>query len=205
MSPDAPALLTVAAGEHDFSATDKRDGKALDLLLPKLQTALFERHGDAGGALLLRVDARATFRMFIDVVYTSAQSGFTQVAVAVDDGKTIPLTIPRLRPHTDGGIELDLKLPPTVLVVDDGYVLKTSKGSISEGCDHVGPGITIRGHDEKALGACLNKLRAAVPALADETAITFTANPKIAMQVLTDGWDSARAERFTEISIGVPR
>lgn len=205
MSHDAAPLLTVPAGEHDFAATDKRDGKGTDLLLPALQAALLEKCGDAGAGLLLHVDARATYRMFVDVVYTSAQAGFSGVAVAVDDGKVIPLTFPKIRAPRDGGLELDLKLPPTVVIVGDGFVVKTSKGSISEGCDHVGPGITIRGHDAKALGACLQKLRVAVPALGDEHAITFSANPDIRMQVLADGWSAARAERFTELTIGILR
>lgn len=213
LSPDAPALLTAPSGEPDFAPTDKRDGKAMDLLLPKLQAALFEKHGDAGGGLLLHLDGRATFRMFVDVVFTAMQSGMTRAAVVVAEGKVIPLAFPKPRVPKlkmlgdDAEVvdQIEMKFPPTVLVVGDGYVVKSNGGSLAEGCENTGPGITIRGHDAKALAKCLHKIRAAVADYATERGVTFTANPNTAMQLVVDGWDAARAEGFTEISIAVPR
>src|SRR5690606_14648943 len=84
----------------------------------------------------------------------------------------------------------------TVLIVGDGFSLKSGGGNVAPGCTGVGAGLAIpmRGseYDFRALAACAAKLKASNPAYADETQVSLGANFGIAYGTVIQTMDALR-------------
>src|SRR5688572_25460451 len=71
----------------------------------------------------------------------------------------------------------------TVLIVNDGFSLKASGGSVGAGCTGIGSGISVanRGatYDYAGLKKCAARLKNSNPAYDEEEQVTLMANPGI--------------------------
>jgi biopolymer transport protein TolR len=99
----------------------------------------------------------------------------------------------------------------TVFIVNDGFALKASGGSIAPGCTGQGPGITIPlvsgKYDYTSLTACATKLKQNYE---DEDQVYITANPGTEYQILVNAIDALRltatgAPMFANVNFKVPR
>lgn len=103
----------------------------------------------------------------------------------------------------------------TVLVVNDGFALKASGGSVATGCSGIGSGISVpkRGgdYDYGALSKCAAKLKASNPSYAEENQVKLTANPGIAYAVVINVMDALRttpdgkSPLFENVNFGVSK
>ena len=118
------------------------------------------------------------------------------------------------RPPTLRGIASEPAVAPTVLVVSDGFAVKTAAGNVAPGCAGAGAGLAVPQHDGAydydALGACLEALRLANPELRDGQQIHVTASPGIDYATIVHVADSVRTARdgsalFPDVSFQVPR
>lgn len=84
----------------------------------------------------------------------------------------------------------------TVLIVNDGFSLKASGGSVGAGCSGIGQGISVakRGgeFDFAGLTKCADKLKNANPAYAEENQVTITANPGVPYETVIKTMDALR-------------
>ena len=106
---------------------------------------------------------------------------FVLATVAVTFTATIDTTPPA---QGGAGVRKQVEssaLNLTVLVVNDGFSLKASGGSVAPGCAGLGPGLSIpkKGgqYDYVALNQCVAKLKGSNPDYADENQIYIGANP----------------------------
>lgn len=102
-------------------------------------------------------------------------------------------------------------LRPTLMVVNEGFAIKTASGNVSSGCEAVGAGVAVpkRGgdYDYVALGACMQRLKQEAGL---ETQAFVTANPTVEYQVIIAVLDAVRATPageplFPDVSFQVPR
>lgn len=133
---------------------------------------------------------------------------FVLATVAVTFTATIDTT-----PPSAGGGGVRARKPKeslnlTVFVVDDGFAIKASGGSIAAGCQGVGGGITVpkRGaqYDFDGLTACAAKLKSQSEAARDESQVSIAPNPDIDYQTIVNTMDSLRESRkgdplFTDV------
>jgi len=103
---------------------------------------------------------------------------------------------------------------PTILVVADGFAVKTADGNLRTGCDGVGSGLAVprRGNafDYAGLSACLLKLKSSSGFFAASEQAYITADPGVDYQTIIDTTDAVRAGPggepiFPEINFRVPR
>lgn len=84
----------------------------------------------------------------------------------------------------------------TVLIVNDGFSIKASGGSVGAGCSGIGQGISVgkRGgeYDYGGLTSCADKLKRSNPAYAEEEQVTITANPGVAYEIVIKTMDALR-------------
>lgn len=84
----------------------------------------------------------------------------------------------------------------TVLIVNDGFSLKASGGSVGAGCSGIGQGISVpkRGgeYDFSGLKQCAHKLKSSNPAYAEENQVRITANPGTPYQTVVNTMDALR-------------
>ena len=102
----------------------------------------------------------------------------------------------------------------TVLVVNDGFSLKASGGSVAPGCQGLGPGLSIPKtggqYDYAALNRCVAKLKRSNPEYADENQIFVGANPATSYQTIISVIDAVRNTPqgdvlFDDVNFKVPR
>src|SRR5690606_33923847 len=84
----------------------------------------------------------------------------------------------------------------TVLIVNDGFSIKASGGSVGAGCSGLGQGISVakRGgeYDYSGLTQCADKLKRSNPAYDEEEQVTITANPGVAYEIVINTMDALR-------------
>lgn len=87
----------------------------------------------------------------------------------------------------------------TVLIVNEGFSLKASGGSVATGCQGVGAGISIpkKGaqYDFDGLTACAARLKNSNPAYAEEDQVFIGANPGTEYQLLVKVMDALRTSQ----------
>jgi biopolymer transport protein ExbD len=103
----------------------------------------------------------------------------------------------------------------TVLIVNDGFALKASGGSVAAGCSGIGSGISVakRGgqYDYAALTKCAAKLKSSNPAYAEENQVRLTANHDISYSVVINVMDALRTTPdgkgplFENVTFGVSK
>jgi biopolymer transport protein ExbD len=102
----------------------------------------------------------------------------------------------------------------SVFVVNDGFSLKASGGSIATGCRSPGGGITVPkangGWDFAGLNDCVKYLKDQSPDFKEETQVTITANPDTEYAVIIKTMDALRRNKdgedlFPDVHFGVPR
>jgi biopolymer transport protein TolR len=101
----------------------------------------------------------------------------------------------------------------TVLIVNDGFSLKASGGSVGAGCAGLGQGISVpnRGgdFDYDGLNKCAAKLKSANPAYEEEEQVTLMANPGIPYGTVIKTMDALRTTPdgasllFDKVNFGV--
>lgn len=103
----------------------------------------------------------------------------------------------------------------TVLIVNDGFALKASNGSVATGCAGIGSGLSVPkrggGYDYAGLTKCATKLKSANPAYAEENQVKLSANPGIAYEVVINVMDALRTTAdgksplFENVNFGVSK
>lgn len=131
---------------------------------------------------------------FLDIVMNILIFVLASVAV------TFTATIDTAPPASGGSgtraevAEKSLNL--TVFVVNDGFSIKASGGSVAAGCNGIGSGITIplRGgkYDYDGLTACAKKLKDSSPDFKDENNVYLAPNPGTDYQTIVSVMDSLR-------------
>lgn len=101
----------------------------------------------------------------------------------------------------------------TVLIVNDGFSLKSAGGNVAPGCNGVGAGLAIplqgASFDYAALNRCAAKLKASNPAYADETQVSLGANFGIPYGTVIQTMDALRSspdgkgELFVDVNFQV--
>jgi biopolymer transport protein TolR len=105
-----------------------------------------------------------------------------------------------------------------VIIVANGFSLKSSGGNVAPGCAEVGPGLAVPKKGDKydyvALKSCAQALKGLRPEYQDERAVTIAANPNIPYDVVINVMDAVRTPvqpkdekdlLFPEVNFGVPR
>jgi len=112
---------------------------------------------------------------------------------------TFTSTIETNPPAGRGGVRASVPkeaLNLTVLIVNDGFSLKSSGGSVGAGCAGIGQGLSVanRGakYDYASLTKCAAKLKGANPAFAEENQVGIGANPGIPYGVVIKTMDALR-------------
>ncbi|MCB9590217.1 MAG: biopolymer transporter ExbD [Polyangiaceae bacterium] len=102
----------------------------------------------------------------------------------------------------------------TVFIVNDGFSIKASGGSVAPGCSGLGSGITIplRGgrYDYDALTACAKKLKDSSPDFKEENNVYLAPNPGTDYQTIVSVMDSLRNTAagdplFTDVNFKVSK
>ena len=101
----------------------------------------------------------------------------------------------------------------TVLIVNEGFSLKTSGGNVAPGCQGAGPGIAIpmRGarYDYGALTDCVARLKKSSADFKEETQASLAPNPATDFQTIVRVMDALRgppdAELFPDINFKVAK
>ena len=121
---------------------------------------------------------------------------FVLATVAVTFTSTLETT-----PPSAGGGGVRAKNPKealnlTVFIVEGGFAIKASGGSVAPGCVGVGPGITVpkKGAllDYDTLTSCAAKLKNSSEAFREETTVSIAPNPDIDYQTIVSTMDSLR-------------
>lgn len=145
---------------------------------------------------------------FLDVIINILI--FVLATLAVTFTATIDINSPKLgNPHGGGpGNEL------TVIVVNEGFALKTALGNVAPGCSTVGSGIAVPKrdgvYDFAALTRCAMKLEETLPPASDGSQIYVTANPGVDYKTIVGVIDAVRVTPagealFPDVSLRVPR
>jgi biopolymer transport protein TolR len=125
-------------------------------------------------------------------------------------------TIATTPPKTGGGHGPDTPaLSLTVIVVPDGFSVKTKGASVAPGCHDTGSGLTVPkasgDYDYAGLHNCVITVKKGAPAeVQDETNVTISANPNIPYQVIVATMDALRRDDegkdlFPDVQFGMPR
>jgi biopolymer transport protein TolR len=143
---------------------------------------------------------------FLDIITNVLM--FVLATVAVTFTATIDVT-----PAKRGG-RMTPALNLSVLVVNDGFSIKTQGGNVATGCSDVGTGLAIpkkKGeYDYDALRACATKLKSTTPEFKSENQVTLSANPSVPYQVVINTVDAVRKadngdELFPDVAFAVAR
>ncbi len=206
-----------------FDAEYKRSGKSDLYLLPLADAVKHARGGtgpDTAERARVELGPAVTYRLLTEILFTLGQSevtGFNLVApsaggsVPAGDLSEIRITPPRLAGRSLAPSKPTLAI--TILAVQDGIGVKARGGNVAPGCTVSGPGLTFKneagGHYRLAeLGPCLRRLKAASPDYADETNVTFTANPGVTLPDVFALLDVARGDNrdlFPDVLFGIAR
>lgn len=131
---------------------------------------------------------------FLDIVVNILI--FVLATVAVTFTSTIETTPPAAKGTGVRTATPTDTLNLTVLIVNEGFSLKASGGSVATGCQGVGAGISIpkKGtqYDFDGLTACAARLKASNPAYAEEDQVFIGANPGTEYQLLVKVMDALR-------------
>lgn len=134
---------------------------------------------------------------FLDIVVNILI--FVLATVAVTFTSTIETTPPAAQGTGVRSTTPQDSLNLTVLIVSDGFSLKSSGGSVATGCASVGSGISIpkkgAAYDFEGLTDCAAKLKGSNPAFADETQVFLGANPGTDYQLLIRTIDALRTAK----------
>lgn len=147
---------------------------------------------------------------FLDIVMNVLMFVLATVSV------TFTATIDTFPPKAGGGIRgpQTPTLGLAVLVVPEGFSLKTGGANIATGCNGPGSGVAIpkkgADYDYDGLKACAHQLKAQNPEFQSEMGVTISANPPIIYQVVINTMDALRTNPqgdplFPEVSFGVVR
>jgi biopolymer transport protein TolR len=107
-----------------------------------------------------------------------------------------------------------MQTAPTIMVVAEGFAIKTAEGNVRTGSDGIGSGLAVprRGNtfDYAGLSACLLKLKSSSEFFSASEQAYITANPGVDYQTIIDTTDAVRAgpqgeALFPEINFRVPR
>lgn len=118
------------------------------------------------------------------------------------------------RPPDQKGRGVVRQSAPTIIVVSEGFAIKTADGNVGTGCNRLGSGLAVprRGSafDYAGLSACLEKLKSESEDMAALDQAFITANPDIDYQTIISTTDAVRADPqgdplFPEINFRVPR
>ena len=146
---------------------------------------------------------------FLDIITNVLMFVLATVAVTF----TATIDVAASRPNgirTPAEATLDL----SVIVVGDGFSLKTRGGNVATGCGGAGTGLAIPKrdglYDFTALRDCASRLKASVPEFSAEHAVTITANPQVPYEVVIATTDALRKspdgqDMFPDVSFGVMR
>jgi len=135
---------------------------------------------------------------------------FVLATLSVTFTASFDVKAPSLPGFSTTGQGLDL----TVLVVNEGFAVKTAGGNVAPGCEAPGLGIAIpkRGgdYDLPALGACIRKLKQSSAEAQQERQIFLSANPGVEYHVIIAVIDAVRVTPegdplFPDVSFRVPR
>jgi biopolymer transport protein TolR len=135
---------------------------------------------------------------------------FVLATLALTFTATIDTTPPAIFSRGVGANGLGL----TVLVVNEGFALKTSAGNVASGCEGAGAGIAIPkragDYDFSALTECVERLKRASPAFEKESQVSVAANPDTSYQTVIRVVDALRStprgeQLFPDVSFKVPR
>lgn len=85
----------------------------------------------------------------------------------------------------------------SVTVTDASIHVSAEGGHLAPGCEGVGAGPAVPGHDYEALAACLARVHQRFP---DETDLTLSADPEVPFEELVRAMDAARPS-FPEIRL----
>ena len=144
---------------------------------------------------------------FLDIIVNVMV--FVLATLAVTFTASISGQPPALR-----GIARDARVPPTVIVVQDGFAVKTGAGNVATGCVGAGTGLAVprRGgeYDVAALGECLERLKSEDAELRAATQIRIAANPGVDYGTIIAVADAVRETHggsllFPDVTFGVPR
>jgi biopolymer transport protein ExbD len=139
---------------------------------------------------------------------------FVLATISVTFTATITSTPPSSRGNGVRAAAESSSLDLTVIVVNDGFSIKASGGSVAPGCDGVGPGISIpkkgESYDYDGLTQCVQKLKNSNPDFEAESQASLTCNPDVPFQVVVSVMDALRNGKdgtilFEEISFKVAR
>jgi biopolymer transport protein ExbD len=148
---------------------------------------------------------------FLDIITNVLM--FVLATVSVTFTATIDANPPK-KGSRGGAVPDHPSLNLTILIVPDGFSLKTSGGSVAAGCDSVGGGISVPraagDYDYNGLNQCAFKLKNASEAFKDETSVTIAANPNIPYKVVISAIDAVRKdskgeELFPDVQFGLAR
>jgi biopolymer transport protein TolR len=122
---------------------------------------------------------------------------FVLATVAVTFTATIDTTPPA---QSTGGVRDEVKseaLNLTVFIVNEGFSIKASGGSVAPGCEGTGEGITIpkKGtqYDFSGLNACAKRLKDSSDSFKDESQVFIAANWDTSYQTIISVIDALRA------------
>jgi biopolymer transport protein TolR len=134
---------------------------------------------------------------FLDIVVNILI--FVLATVAVTFTSTIETTPPAAKGTGVRTATPTDTLNLTVLIVNEGFSLKASGGSVATGCQGVGSGISIpkkgNQYDFAGLTACAERLKASNPAYAQEDQVFIGANPGTEYQLLVNVMDALRTTK----------
>lgn len=202
------------AGEG-FPARDKITTNGLEI--PELA-----RRAKGMRDVLLYVDETLSSRALVEIVFT-LKSAEVQRAALMTRGKggvrAIPLDLSRVKrrcvlpppvpgapaPSTQAMPEgCDSVLELSVVQMPAGEIVFFRGTRLGEGCTAPAPGLSVKGLDAAALGACLDAVRARAPKASDDRAVTVAPVDEVPVGELAKLLDLLRggAKPFTMLRIG---
>ncbi len=100
-----------------------------------------------------------------------------------------------------------------VLITNDGFALKTSKGNIAAGCEATGIGVAVPKRDGRydfgALQRCARSIKNSSPSFGKSDQVTISANPGQDLQTVISAADALRRDSagrlFSDVLFGVAR
>lgn len=140
---------------------------------------------------------------------------FVLATVAVTFTSTIETTPPAGKSAGVRAAVPKESLNLTVLIVNDGFALKASGGSVAAGCAGIGSGISVpkRGndYDYAALTKCAAKLKSSNSSYSEENQVKLTANPGVPYSIVIRVMDALRTTPdgkgtlFENVNFGVSK
>ena len=94
----------------------------------------------------------------------------------------------------------DPGLAATVRVETEGFGVTATGANLAAGCDGIGPGLAVRGHDLPALEACLARIKRLHAEFASERSVVVSAAPATRFEDLASVLPSV-AKDFPDVTL----